>query len=78
MSSLARVIYDPNSFARGEPLLHLALVEEADRPVAVGETVAVVIPAEDEDPESVGTATVASIRNGLLYLDVDHDSFVDQ
>jgi hypothetical protein len=74
----ARLIVDPNVFARGKPWLSVILFDECSFVPEVGETVTVVQPHVNE-PDYVGVGIVESRNDDfeLLYVWVDWKSFSD-
>lgn len=75
----ARVVVDPNSVSLVHPGKTVADSSDASRPVRPGERVVAVQP-DDTGRDYVGDAVVVDVdsTHGVIYLEVDWDSFHDQ
>ena len=77
--SPARVVIDPNSSARHDHTLSVALLDDADRAIHTNETVWAVQP-DDDGFEGVAIGRVVQINDEhrLVYIRVDWNSFKEQ
>ncbi|MCQ4148565.1 hypothetical protein [Rhodococcus qingshengii] len=77
LSVTPSVSIDPNSIYRSDPALTVAEIGDANGPVSPGDEVIAVQEGGGEDPDYVGSGRVVKVNreHGLLYLDVDWDSF---
>ncbi|HRD63862.1 MAG TPA: hypothetical protein PLZ93_00470 [Nocardioides sp.] len=69
----ARVEVDPGALARRDPTLSVASIDDADRPVSVGEVVWAVQTDDEDGTEAIAPATVVEVNTEfrLLHLRVD-------